>query len=64
MWRHFWKNHSYFLKNPKRSFVNDLYMKFHVYKITLQGEEDENYYFNTAEFRPFNVGNEFEDESF
>ena len=36
-------------------------MKFHYYKITLQGEGDENYCFNYVEFHPFDVGDEFLD---
>ena len=60
-WRHFLKNQCCFLKNPKQSSLNDYYMKFHYYKITLQGEGDENYCFNYVEFHPFDVGDEFLD---
>ena len=41
--------------------MNDLYMKLYDYKITLQGEGDENYCFNATEFRPFDVSGDFLD---
>ena len=60
-WRHFWKNHYWFSKNPKQSSMNNLYMKFHDYKIIVQDEGDENYGFNVTPFCSFDVGDEFLD---